>query len=221
MFIRGWLYLECFWWIQKDKRKVCVNGTGRRWDGVLISTSTTFRQLDFNQPLIPRKPVHRNYIYLYIYIYICIYMYIYIYMDMWPVLRNSPPKNLVEKRVIGREGGQKWKNEWSDVRVDKSLLWNMSWGWTSHSWGWTSHSLGPCYPWHTTGTVCLCKKKTFRNWVIPSKKIREVIHQKSHKTTTPLLALLVCWPLTIPWHMIVLRDHACTPVEKIWILCLI
>jgi hypothetical protein len=39
---------------------VCVHGTGRRWDGVLISMRTTFRQLDFNQPLIPRKPAHRK-----------------------------------------------------------------------------------------------------------------------------------------------------------------
>jgi hypothetical protein len=46
---------------KRQKESLCVHGTGRRWDGVLISTRTTFRQLDFNQPLIPRKPAHRNY----------------------------------------------------------------------------------------------------------------------------------------------------------------
>ena len=45
---------------KRQKESLCVHGTGRRWDGVLISTRTTFRQLDFNQPLIPRKPAHRN-----------------------------------------------------------------------------------------------------------------------------------------------------------------
>ena len=43
-----------------EVREICVNGTGRRWDGVLISTHTTFRQLDFNQSLIPRKSAHRK-----------------------------------------------------------------------------------------------------------------------------------------------------------------
>jgi hypothetical protein len=47
---------------KRQKESLCVHGTGRRWDGVLISTRTTFRQLDFNQPLIPRKPAHRNWL---------------------------------------------------------------------------------------------------------------------------------------------------------------
>lgn len=45
---------------KRQKESLCVHGTGRRWDGVLISTCTTFRQLDFTQPLIPRKPEHRK-----------------------------------------------------------------------------------------------------------------------------------------------------------------
>jgi hypothetical protein len=45
---------------KRQKQNMCVYGTGHRWDGVLISTRTTFRQLDFNQPLIPRKPEHRK-----------------------------------------------------------------------------------------------------------------------------------------------------------------
>ena len=39
----------------KDNKEIlCVHGTGRWWDGVLISTHTTFRQLDFRQSLIPK-----------------------------------------------------------------------------------------------------------------------------------------------------------------------
>jgi hypothetical protein len=45
---------------KRQKENLSVNGTGRRWDGVLISTRTTFRQLDINQSLIPRKSVYHK-----------------------------------------------------------------------------------------------------------------------------------------------------------------